>query len=123
MEKKKCLIVDDSGVVRKISRKIVESLGFEAIEAENGKHALEITETTTPYLILLDWNMPVMNGLEFLKAYHEKQKQNNVKIIFVTTENDVVKIMTAIEAGANEYIMKPFDEEILKTKLTQMGLI
>lgn len=123
MEKKLCMVVDDSGVVRKVSRKILETLGFEVVEAEDGKMALDVAEKNHPQIILLDWNMPVMNGLEFLQEFRKNQDYNAVKVIFCTTENDIVKIMTAMEAGANEYIMKPFDEEIIRTKLTQMGLI
>lgn len=117
------MLVDDSGVVRKISRKIVEELGFEVCEAENGSIALEVAEKTLPEFILLDWNMPVMNGLEFLKEFRKKHDANTVKVIFCTTENDIMKIMTAMEAGANEYIMKPFDADVIKTKLIQMGLL
>lgn len=123
MTKKICLLVDDSGVVRKVSRKIMEELGFEIMEAQDGKEALSKCDEKTPDVILLDWNMPVMNGLEFIKTYREKQLANDVKIIFCTTENDANKIMIAIEAGANEYIMKPFDADIVKTKLQQMGII
>ena len=118
-----CMVVDDSGVVRKVSRKIMEGIGYEVIEAENGRHALELLEESTPQFILLDWNMPVMNGIEFLVEFRKTHSADDVKVIFCTTENDMVKIMTAMEAGANEYIMKPFDEEILKTKLIQMELI
>lgn len=117
------MVVDDSGVVRKISRKILEGFSFEVIEAEDGQVALDMAEKNLPKIIFLDWNMPVMNGLEFLQAFRKKHDANEVKVIFCTTENDIIKIMTAMEAGANEYIMKPFDEEIIKTKLTQMGLI
>ncbi len=123
MVKKICLVVEDSSVIRKISRKILEGLGFEVIEAEDGKQALDIVERILPQVILLDWNMPVMSGLEFLTEFRKKYSTSDVPIIFCTTENDIVKIMTAIEAGANEYIMKPFDEEILRTKLVQMRLI
>ncbi|MDA0782906.1 MAG: response regulator [Rickettsiales bacterium] len=121
--KKICLLVDDSSVVRKICRRIVTDLGFEAIEACDGKDALEKCEEQIPDVILLDWNMPVMDGMEFLKAYRNKQKENNTIVIFCTTENDITKIMTAIEAGANEYIMKPFDADIIKGKFEQMGLM
>lgn len=117
------MVVDDSAVVRKISRKILEGMGFEVMEAENGQHALENAEKQLPKFILLDWNMPIMNGLEFIKEFRKKHSASDVKVIFCTTENDIVKIMTAMEAGANEYIMKPFDEEIIKSKLIQMGLI
>lgn len=117
------MIVDDSGVVRKVSRQILEGLGFEVIEAEDGKMALEVAEKNLPVFILLDWNMPVMNGIDFLREFRKKYDVTTVKVIFCTTENDIVKIMTAMEAGANEYIMKPFDAEIIKTKLIQMGLL
>jgi len=123
MEKKLCMVVDDSGVVRKVSRRILESLGYEVVEAEDGKIALAVAEQHNPTLILLDWNMPVMSGIDFLREFRKKKDMNTVKVIFCTTENDITKIMTAMEAGANEYIMKPFDEEIIKTKLTQMGLL
>jgi two-component system chemotaxis response regulator CheY len=123
MENKICMVVDDSGVVRKVSRRIFETLGYQVVEAEDGRKALEVAEQHNPYLIMLDWNMPVMSGIEFLREFRKKKDINTVKVIFCTTENDITKIMTAMEAGANEYIMKPFDEEIIKTKLTQMGLL
>ena len=123
MEEKSCLIVDDSSVVRKVCRQIVEGLNFKAREACDGQDALDKCNEQIPNVILLDWNMPVMDGLEFLKAFREKQVENGTIIIFCTTENDITKIMTAMEAGANEYIMKPFDEEIVKGKFTQLGLI
>ncbi len=123
MSKKICLIVDDSSVVRKVSRRIVEELGFEVMEAYDGQNALDECEKQAPDIILLDWNMPVMDGLEFLKNYRKKQVENNTVVIFCTTESDITKIMCAMEAGANEYIMKPFDEEIVRTKFMQMGLI
>lgn len=103
------MVVDDSGVVRKISRKILEDLGFEVQEAVDGNDALEVAAKKLPEFILLDWNMPKMNGLEFLKEFRKLHGPDKVKIIFCTTENDLMKIMTAMEAGANEYIMKPFD--------------
>jgi two-component system chemotaxis response regulator CheY len=120
---KTCLVVDDSSVVRKICRKIVEALGLTVIEAEDGKDALAKCAETPPDVILLDWNMPVMDGLEFLKTYRPKQLERGTIVIFCTTENDITKIMMAMEAGANEYIMKPFDEEIIKSKFIQMGLL
>lgn len=120
---KKCLIVDDSSVVRKVCRKIVENIGFIAEDAIDGKDALEKCAAGQPDVILLDWNMPVMDGLEFMKAYHPQQQEHGTIVIFCTTENDITKIMLAMEAGANEYIMKPFDEEIVKTKFQQLGLI
>jgi len=116
-----CLVVDDSSVVRKIIRKILEEMGLTVREAFDGQNALEMCEQENPDIILLDWNMPVMDGMEFLKKYREKNKTTTV--IFCTTENDITKIMLAMEAGANEYIMKPFDASIIKTKFQQMGLV
>ncbi len=117
------LVVDDSKVVRTVCRKIMEDLGFEVVEAEDGQKALDRSKEKTPEVVLLDWNMPVMNGLEFLEAFRQFKEYNDSKVIFCTTENDMSKIQQAIGAGANEYVMKPFDEEIIKGKLTQLGLI
>lgn len=118
-----CLVVDDSSVVRKVVSKIVQALGFEVVEAEDGKQALEKSKEVTPNVVMLDWNMPVMNGMEFLEEFRKNPDNAEVKVIFCTTEIDITKIMCAMEAGANEYIMKPFDEEIVKTKFQQIGLI
>lgn len=123
MSDKTCLVVDDSSVVRKVCRKIVEGLGFSVTEACDGQDALNKCAIAVPKVILLDWNMPVMDGLTFLKTFHPKQVEHGTKVIFCTTENDITKIMLAMEAGANEYIMKPFDAEIIKGKFVQMGLI
>jgi two-component system chemotaxis response regulator CheY len=101
----------------------VKNLGFEVIEAKDGKDALEKSNQITPAVVMLDWNMPMMDGMEFLKEYRKRNSSTDVKIIFCTTENDITKIMCAMEAGANEYIMKPFDEEVVKTKFQQIGLI
>lgn len=120
---KKCLIVDDSKVVRKFSRSIVEALGFEASEAENGLLALETCEKFNPDVILLDWNMPVMDGLGFLENFKQKYPTTETKIVFCSTENELVKIKKAMETGANEYIMKPFDLEIVKNKFINIGLL
>lgn len=122
MAKQKFLIVDDSSVVRKVSRRMLEELGFDVIEAEDGLQALQECEKHSPDAILLDWNMPVMDGLAFLESYR-KTYGNEKKVIFCTTENDIAKIQVAIAAGADEYIMKPFDAEILKTKLIQAGIL
>ena len=121
--RKKCLIVDDSSVVRKVCRRILDAMDLDIREACDGKDALEKCAIEIPDVIILDWNMPVMDGLEFIKTYRPQQIENGTIIIFCTTENDVTKIMTAMEAGANEYIMKPFDEEIIKMKFTQLGLL
>ena len=120
---KSCLVVDDSRVVRKVARRIAEDLGFTCIEAEDGQKAIEACESSMPDAILLDWNMPVMNGLEFLVELRKMAQGAHPKVVFCTTENDMTYIQKAIQAGANEYIMKPFDSEIIETKFKQVGLI
>ncbi len=117
-----CLIVDDSKVVRKLARRIVEPLGFGISEAEDGKQALDHCLKTMPDFILLDWHMPVMTGIEFIRALRAAPGGDVPKVVFCTTENDYNRILEAIQAGANEYMMKPFDEEILKGKLAQVGV-
>lgn len=119
-----CLIVDDSSTVRKAIRRIVEGLGiFNVEEAEHGKEALEICNSSMPTLILLDWNMPVMSGLDFLKELRQSEGGKEPKIVMCTTENEFKRITEALEEGANEYIMKPFNEDIIRDKLTAIGLI
>ena len=120
---KTCLVVDDSRVVRKVARRIVEDLGFAAIEAEDGKIALSECEKEMPLSILLDWNMPNMTGIDFLKALRSMSDGKKPKVIFCTTENDMAFIQEALAAGADEYIMKPFDSDIVQTKFEQVGLI
>ncbi len=118
-----CLIVDDSRVVRKVARRILETHGFKIEEAENGAEALNACRRGLPRCILLDWNMPVMNGIEFLRALRAEFGPTGPFVVFCTTENDVASIAAAIEHGAQEYIMKPFDEELLVGKFTQVGLL
>ena len=120
---KTCLIVDDSSVVRMVARKIMKELAFETLEAADGRKAVESCEQRMPDVILLDWNMPVMNGIEFLRHLRKMAGGDGPTVIFCTTENDVSRIREAIEAGANEYIMKPFDSEIIQSKLAQVGLL
>jgi two-component system chemotaxis response regulator CheY len=120
---KMCLVVDDSAVIRKIARKILEELKFDIAEAVDGRDALNQCQKQMPDAILLDWNMPEMNGLEFVRALRGSEGGSDPIVIFCTTENDLSRIKTAIEAGANEYIMKPFDGEIIQTKFAQVGLL
>ena len=120
---KTCLIVDDSRVVRKVARRIAEDLGFECTEAEDGQKACDACEASMPEAILLDWNMPIMSGIEFLEKLRKMPNGNDPKVVFCTTENDMTFIQRAIDAGANEYIMKPFDSEIIQSKFIQIGLI
>jgi two-component system chemotaxis response regulator CheY len=120
---KKCLIVDDSKVIRKFAKGILEELSFAVEEAMDGSEAISKCQQELPDLILLDWNMPVKDGMDFLNEFGEKFKDTKTKIIFCTTENELGKIKRAMDAGADEYIMKPFDIEILRGKLIQVGLI
>jgi two-component system, chemotaxis family, chemotaxis protein CheY len=120
---KSCLVVDDSSVIRKVARRILEDLSFTITEAEDGQQALEKCQETMPDAILLDWNMPVMDGLEFLAQLRKLDGGEAPKVVFCTTENDVGHIARAIRAGANEYIMKPFDREIVEAKFQEVGLI
>lgn len=120
---RRCLIVDDSRVVRKVARRILETHGFQVDEAENGAEALEACRRGLPGCVLLDWNMPIMNGIEFLQALRAEFGPNGPLVVFCTTENDLGSIKAAIEHGAQEYIMKPFNEELLIGKFTQVGLL
>lgn len=120
---KTCLIVDDSRVIRKVSRHILETLGFAVEEAENGKLALDACDAAMPDVVLLDWNMPVMSGMDFLRALREARIEPRPRIVFCTTENGMAHIRAAIDAGADEYIMKPFDRETLESKLQLVGMI
>jgi two-component system chemotaxis response regulator CheY len=118
-----CLVVDDSRVVRKAARRILESLGFQVREAEDGSKALEACREAMPELVLLDWNMPVMDGITFLRHARAEFGPSEPTIVLCTTEIGFDRIMEALEAGAQEYVMKPFDAEIIGGKLEQLGLI
>ena len=118
-----CLVVDDSSVIRKVARRILEDLAFKIDEAEDGKQAVDMCTKQMPDAILLDWNMPVMDGLEFLTALRAMPGGDRPKVVFCTTENDVAHIAKAMRAGANEYIMKPFDREIMEAKFQEVGLL
>ena len=120
---KSCLIVDDSRVIRKVARQIFDAIGFTCDEAEDGKIALESCQKKLPEVVLLDWNMPVMDGIEFLKALRKLPGGNMPVVVFCSTENDLQHIQEALATGANEYIMKPFDADIVRSKLTQLGVI
>jgi len=117
------LVVDDSTVVRRIARQILEDLSFSVSEAENGEIALAACGRAMPDAILLDWNMPVADGPTFLARLRRLDGGAAPKVIFCTTENDVEHITQAIEGGADEYIMKPFDQDILRAKLEEVGLL
>jgi two-component system, chemotaxis family, chemotaxis protein CheY len=118
-----CLVVDDSGVIRKIARRILEQMDFQVVEAEDGEKALEVCRRELPDAILLDWNMPVMDGYEFLGHLRRMPGGDAPRVLFCTTETDVAHIACALAAGANEYIMKPFDKDIVAAKFQKVGLI
>ncbi len=120
---KTCLVVDDSSVIRKVARRILEGLDFQISEAENGEEAIEACRGRIPDAILLDWNMPKMDGYEFLRALRRLPGGDKPKVVFCTTENDVAHIERALHAGANEYIMKPFDKDIVEAKFQEVGLL
>lgn len=120
---KSCLVVDDSKVIRIVARRILEALDFEIVEAQHGQEALEECQRDMPDVILLDWNMPVMNGIDFLRTLRKTDGGADPVVVFCTTENDMSHIREAMQAGANEYIMKPFDREIIEAKFAQVGLI
>jgi len=115
MASRLCLVVDDSAVVRRIARKLLTGMGLEIVEAEDGRDALEKCLQRMPDVVLLDWNMPVMDGLEFLISLRQCEGGNAPNVIFCTTETDVEHIRSAMEAGADQYLMKPFDTESLRT--------
>ena len=120
---KTCLVADDSSVIRKVARRILEKLDFQIVEAEDGEQALEACRSAMPDAVLLDWNMPKMDGYEFLRNLRRLPDGDRPKVVFCTTENDVAHIARALHAGANEYIMKPFDKEIVAAKFQEVGLL
>jgi two-component system chemotaxis response regulator CheY len=120
---KTCLVVDDSRVIRKVARRILEDLGFDVAEAGDGAEALAWCRAMMPDAILLDWNMPVMGGLDFLKRLRTEPGGSIPKVVFCSVENELEQIRTALDAGADEFIMKPFDGEIMAGKLAGAGVI
>ena len=120
---KTCLIVDNSKMIRRVAGRILSDLKFNTEEAENGLEALNMCRAKMPDVILLDWNMPVMDGLTFLKTLRQEPTGDMPVVLFCTSERDVIKITEALNAGANEYIMKPFDSDIINSKFYQAGLL
>ena len=120
---KTCLVVDDSRVIRKVTCRILRELAFETAEADDGETALLACRSKMPDVILLDWNLPHMNGIEFLKALRGERNGSVPVVVFCTTENDVAHITEALGAGADEYIMKPFDRSIIEAKFAEVGLM
>jgi two-component system chemotaxis response regulator CheY len=119
---KTCLVVDDSRVIRKVARRILEEMGFEIAEAGDGMEALAWCRAAMPDAVLLDWNMPVMTGIEFLKHLRAEPEGHRPCVVFCTVENDLSRIREALDCGADEYIMKPFDSDVIASKFAQAGL-
>lgn len=120
---KTCLVVDDSRVIRKVARRVLEDIGFEIAEAADGVEALAWCRAAMPDAVLLDWNMPVMNGIEFLRHLRQEPGGKGPTVVFCTVENKIESIREALDAGADEYIMKPFDGDIIAAKFAEAGLL
>jgi two-component system chemotaxis response regulator CheY len=119
----RALVVDDSRAIRSIIGKTVKDLGFECFEAGHGREALRrLAEVGRVDLILVDWNMPEMNGFDFLVEARATPAWKDTVIMMVTTETEMAQVQRALEAGANEYVMKPFTRDMLREKLQLVGL-
>ncbi len=120
----KALVVDDSRAVRMILSRTLRELGFEVLEAANGREALDVIEAekNAVSLVLADWNMPEINGLELLKQLRRKPELASLVVVMVTTETELDQMAAALDAGANEYVMKPFTKDILVEKLQIAGV-
>ncbi|WP_313013705.1 response regulator [Brevundimonas sp.] len=118
-----CLIVDDSRIIRKVARRIIEGLGYEVDEAADGAEALAYCIGAMPDVVLVDWNMPVMDGITFLRRLRATPGGDRPKVLFCTIETRPERIAEALAAGADDYVMKPFDGEILQSKLTEVGAV
>ena len=120
---KQALVIDDSRAMRMILKKHLLGLGFEVLEAGHGLQALEVLQTKgVPDICLVDWNMPEMNGLEFLKAVRANGAYAGLRIMMVTSETEIDRMLLALEAGADEYVMKPFTQETIQDKLALLGI-
>ncbi len=119
----RALVIDDSRAIRLILGQILKALKFEIFEAGHGLEALEKLKETGPLdLALVDWNMPEMNGYEFVCEVRKDDQYKDMKLMMVTTETEMSQVLKALEAGANEYVMKPFTKDMIVEKLTLMGI-
>jgi len=119
----RALVVDDSAVIRTVLTRILAGMGFEVVSAVNGKDALAKLEVVQrPDLTLVDWNMPEMNGYEFIRAVRADGRWRDMPIMMVTTETEKEQVVRALAAGANEYLMKPFTPEMVQEKLAILGI-
>ena len=121
----RALVIDDSKAIRIILRKLLGELGFEVAEAADGREALErLNGPMGPFdLALVDWNMPEMNGLDFVREVRGQGGHEDLTMVMVTTETESGQVVRALAAGANEYIMKPFSRDVLVDKLSMLGLV
>jgi len=120
----KAMVVDDSRAVRLILRRTLEKFGYQVFEARHGKEALTVLEKEPQIgLMLVDWNMPEMNGLELVRAVRADPDRARMVLMMVTTETEIEQMVRALAAGANEYVMKPFTEEVITDKLRLLGVI
>ena len=120
----KALVIDDSRAMRSILSHILRQLSFDVSEAGNGREGLEQLERLSPIdLALVDWNMPEMNGIDFVRAVRADARYNDLRLIMVTTETETSQVLVALEAGANEYVMKPFTRDIIQQKIELLGLL
>ncbi len=118
-----CLVVDDSKTVRKVASRILEALAFEPLEAGDGLEALAVCRAQMPDVVLLDWQMPVMDGLEFLRTLRAEPGGESPVVVFCSARDEPARIAEALADGADEYIMKPFDGDIIAAKFAQAGLL
>jgi two-component system chemotaxis response regulator CheY len=116
-----CLLVDDSRMIRKVARRIVESVGYSVVEAENGEEGLARCRAAMPDLVITDWNMPVMSGIEFVTALRAIPSRTPPRVVFCTTNSGAKDIHKGIAAGADEYVIKPFDDAALISRLQAVG--
>ena len=118
------LVVDDSATMRQILKEYLKKLGFGVTEAVNGREALDVLKgMATADLVLVDWNMPEMDGVSFVRAVRADPSYATLPLLMVTTNTELSQVSTALEAGANEYIMKPFTREMIREKLELLGFL
>ena len=118
------LVVDDSRAMRSILTRLLSGLGFDVAQAGDGAEALSVLDAgTRPDVILVDWNMPVMDGLTFIKNVRAREDLRDISLMMVTTESEQGQIVRALAAGAHEYVIKPFTDEVISEKLTMLGIV
>ncbi len=119
----RALVIDDSRAIRLILGQVMKKLGFEVVDAGDGQQALDKLKSDGPFdIALVDWNMPVMNGYDFVVNARKDPQYNDMRLMMVTTETEMAQVVKALEAGANEYVMKPFTKEMIAEKLSLLGL-